>query len=805
MEMPGPAAPHGRRAAMYAALGIFAACGLVSSLWMQQHREHQSQLLALPGGGGARQEDRVYGRIEKMNHKLRTENMRLHKLLQADENADIHVETKLQRDDAHKSERLRKEMQREERVRAELDTVLGKGGQGGESDVMSSGEEAMGHRVKEQSEVESLLDSAKAEADRKLGLSDKADVDQVFAADVDEALGPQKQFSEAEDDAERPGGAEGKRARMSARQRRHLRRHERSEYDDQMRTAEVNLRHGHPHRSRRALRRAFKDHEEEEKLRGFVGQAVGKKPEAWKLLHSTITDDLADHVEAERVEDNMRAVVQLHRDVESAQHQYEDSKQIAAKGGPKTGRMAFMLDVPTRDGGFQAEKVITHKMEGELNKQERAWDRADALESAKAAAARELHLAEEGTHKPKPSSKLHLVGAAPMHKVHFIPKHPFGMMPSTKAAKQQLAAAPAPAAMIQREDSQGHPLPSPAALMRGASAVQSVSRGSVGGAYGPEAGGPAPMAAPRPCEDCYNGHAPGHHCQACPHQAGVAARSPAPKPTTVPHAMLRNLKVQHAPSSTLNGQDLGIKSKWRAVKRVNKSRRYHGPAKDLPKEPREVSNDIVERLLKLAHAGKLTAPEDVAKVEHPISDAISSHESDNRRVDKQEASYLEKKPAKSARHHQTFKGPKGGAFPSSDAVSKLETSDMHTKILAHVENRAFAREEQRQEVRKQKVFAARQSQKLAVSRVARLDAAQVVKAEEDKAATAAVAQDAAHTKLLRQQASASRAQRRAKKSAAEKARREAMAPKGVWGLIAAPIHALFGDSEVEKASPYLPA
>jgi len=36
---------------------------------------------------------------------------------------------------------------------------------------------------------------------------------------------------------------------------------------------------------------------------------------------------------------------------------------------------------------------------------------------------------------------------------------------------------------------------------------------------------------------------------------------------------------------------------------------------DLPKEPREVSNDIVERLLKLAHAGKLTAPEDVDKVE----------------------------------------------------------------------------------------------------------------------------------------------------------------------------------------------
>jgi hypothetical protein len=134
-----------------------------------------------------------------------------------------------------------------------------------------------------------------------------------------------------------------------------------------------------------------------------------------------------------------------------------------------------------------------------------------------------------------------------------------------------------------------------------------------------------------------------------------------------------------------HGQNEAIRSKWHAVRRVNKSRRYHGPARDLPKEPREVcvcvcvcvcvhldtcclpltrkqrrlpnafsqpanpnanpnanpdpkpqvSNDIVERLLKLAHSGVLTAPEDVASVKHPISDAISSHDADNRRVDKQ--------------------------------------------------------------------------------------------------------------------------------------------------------------------------
>ena len=274
---------------------------------------------------------------------------------------------------------------------------------------------------------------------------------------------------------------------------RHLRRHERREYDDEMREAEVELRHGHPHRSRRALRRALSDHEEEEKLRGFVGEAVYKKPRAWKLLRSTIKDDLADHAEAERVEDNMRAVVQLHRDVESAEHQYRDSKQIAAEGGPKTGRLAFMLNVPTRDGGFKAEKVITHKMEGELNKQERAWERADALEAAKAAAARELHLAEEGTHAPKPSTKLHVVGGTPMRKVHFMPKHPFGTLPSNKAPQQQLAATAAPASTVQREDEEGHPLPSPAALMGnsggGGGISASMFRGSTGGAYGPERAG----------------------------------------------------------------------------------------------------------------------------------------------------------------------------------------------------------------------------------------------------------------------------------------------------------------------------
>jgi len=272
--MPSTAVPlHARHVAVYAVLGLCAICSLASSVWLRQPQlaAELEQLVQLPGGEGGR-EDRVYGRIESMNEKLRLENEKLHKLLQGDENADIHMETKLQRDDARKSRRLSKEMEREETLRAELDTVLGKRGQGREMDVVQSGSEAaMGHRVKEQAEVESLLDAAKAEADSKLGLSDHADVEKAFAVDVDDALGP-RESSEVDDVSERPGGAEGKRARMSARQRRRLRRHERHNYNDEMRQAEVNLRHGHPHRSRRALRRALKDHEEEEKLRGFVGE-----------------------------------------------------------------------------------------------------------------------------------------------------------------------------------------------------------------------------------------------------------------------------------------------------------------------------------------------------------------------------------------------------------------------------------------------------------------------------------------------------------------------------------------------------
>jgi len=219
MPRTGAEARRAGRAPAYslvAALGLVVVCSLACARLLATHAPRLGTLLALPGDAG---EDRVYGQIEGMNQKLRAENERLHKLLQRDENADIHVETRLQREDVRKSARLRQEMQREERLRAELDTVLGKAGQGRAADVVASGEAAESRRVREQSQVQSLLDAAKAQADEKLGLGDDSDVQRAFAADVDTALGP-RESAMAEDGSERLGGAEGKRARLSARERR---------------------------------------------------------------------------------------------------------------------------------------------------------------------------------------------------------------------------------------------------------------------------------------------------------------------------------------------------------------------------------------------------------------------------------------------------------------------------------------------------------------------------------------------------------------------------------------------------------
>jgi hypothetical protein len=161
----------------------------------------------------------------------------------------------------------------------------------------------------------------------------------------------------------------------------------------------------------------------------------------------------------------------------------------------------------------------------------------------------------------------------------------------------------------------------------------------------------------------------------------------------------------------------------------------------------------------------------------------------------------------------------------------------HVQILAKVESQALAREEARQ-AHKRTAEQAREAHTLQVAphvyshtyahthtrmhvfiyenvcvwvyyiqvaHEARQDAARVVQAEEQTAARESMEKQEEEQRMAKQRAAAARAQRRKQMREAEEARKRAMAPKGVWGLIAAPIHALFGDSEVQKASPYLPA
>ena len=68
-------------------------------------------------------------------------------------------------------------------------------------------------------------------------------------------------------------------------------------------------------------------------------------------------------------------------------------------------------------------------------------------------------------------------------------------------------------------------------------------------------GGPAPMAQPHPCDDCYGAHAKGHHCLACPgRDTPQTTADEGMEAERVPHSVLSRLKAYHAPSSVLNGQ-----------------------------------------------------------------------------------------------------------------------------------------------------------------------------------------------------------------------------------------------------------
>ena len=202
----------------------------------------------------------------------------------------------------------------------------------------------------------------------------------------------------------------------------------------------------------------------------------------------------------------------------------------------------------------------------------------------------------------------------------------------------------------------------------------------------------------------------------------------------------------------------------------------------------------MERLLKLAHAGVLTAPEDVKRTQHPISEALASHAADNTILNKQEASYLSAKPPKTQRAHATLADP--AAFRASKVVAQLETPQMRRQIVRRVETRALARTDARH-----------QQGELAVEQLARKKEATAIKDEvsrEEHRAAAAARKAKARQERATQQATEAAAAAAAA-AAAERAKRTADAPKGVWGDIAAPMHYLFGDSTVAKASPFLPA
>jgi len=54
----------------------------------------------------------------------------------------------------------------------------------------------------------------------------------------------------------------------------------------------------------------------------------------------------------------------------------------------------------------------------------------------------------------------------------------------------------------------------------------------------------------------------------------------------------------------------------------------------MPDIPNDITNSIVQRLLKMAHSGKLKVPvDDSARVRHPITDALSEHGVENTRLE----------------------------------------------------------------------------------------------------------------------------------------------------------------------------
>ncbi|EKX38968.1 hypothetical protein GUITHDRAFT_143783 [Guillardia theta CCMP2712] len=589
-------------------LFVLALSGLVSVAILHRYSA-QHELVSMDSSPEAQrvQEGHMYSRMQRLNNRLQTENQNLRSLLQMGREASS--------DMADFSESKRARMHGIElngngfRGR---DRARGDGRQSG--DLRFDGEDEA---------VDDLLRTAKEEADSKLGVKEgragRKSRDSELEQDADDALEHTlKQWKyPLQDTHQRISRRQQSRAsRYNSRHRRRLRRMEARRYRRKMREAETDLRHGHPHRAQRAAMHALSNHEREEELRGFVGEAVDRKPEAWKLLMKTINDDISDHAVTQRVENNMKDVVELRRDVESAKHLYEENKRLYMHDITNKGRLGLMLTIPSRDGGMKAVNHIAHKLEHELNDQERAWDRADSLENAKVDVARELREEEIGRSLKK-QQQMQRTTLPPLSASSSNP-------PKLQSNVQQLRDVNVPiktamaAPQLSSAEARGNFAPSATTTPQGFSA--SVAHG---------------------CEGCQQYSHSGHACASCPQpqqpqesrqEAAAPTGQPGTqKPAKISSSLLSKFRVYHIPSNQLGTQDMAIRSKWEGLKRKNRLR-LMGAAKDLPDQPREVSNDIVERLLKLAHAGKLRSPDEFGYVRHPISDAIKSHRQDEQEL-----------------------------------------------------------------------------------------------------------------------------------------------------------------------------
>ena len=200
--------------------------------------------------------------------------------------------------------------------------------------------------------------------------------------------------------------------------------------------AEGLLEVAHDDRAMRAADDALRHYREESRLQGFEGKAVRHEPEAWMLLRRTIRDAEKDRSEERKVESSLADVVTLRASEMSAKHKYEEEKQqLKHDAGP--GEVGQLMDVTDRAGGLRAEESGIEHVQRHLERKERTWVKADSLEAANLAAAKELKMERdlEDALSPSPppppqasaASKgktAHVEGGDKAEKeVPFIPKH----------------------------------------------------------------------------------------------------------------------------------------------------------------------------------------------------------------------------------------------------------------------------------------------------------------------------------------------------------------------------------------------